>query len=314
MKVMAGLLLMVAAALVQVTWAAQLEIAGAFANLVLIAVVGLTWTQGVRAGLLWACVGGILLDLNAPGPLGPHSLALLAGAYATAFWARNLDRDSPFHPSAAALLSTVARAALDAAGGIISAGHGVALVQNTPVWNLQVISADLPTDARQRAAELAALATLAGQPEDRLEASLAVADPFSPARMGTDLSEAQVLAINERLPSLPGASIAHHAVRTYAEPMTFGHVIGYVGPLDDTDLQRLQPFGYQPDELVGKVGVEAGLESILRGSDGWSDVVVNARGHVVMPIAMRPPAAGHAVYLPIDASRQRARPHAPAHG
>jgi rod shape-determining protein MreD len=107
MKLVAGLLLLVAAALVQVTWASQLEIAGVFANLVLIAVMGLTWTQGVRAGLLWACVGGILLDLNAPGPLGPHSLALLVGAYATGFWARNLDRESPFHPAAAVVVSTV---------------------------------------------------------------------------------------------------------------------------------------------------------------------------------------------------------------
>jgi len=216
--------------------------------------------------------------------------------------------------AALARSNTVHRTVLEADRGIIYDRHGVALVQNTPVWNLQVISADLPTDARQRAAELAALATLAGQPEDRLEASLAVADPFSPARMRTDLSEAQVLAINERLPSLPGASIAHHAVRTYAEPMTFGHVIGYVGPLDDTDLQRLQPFGYQPDELVGKVGVEAGLESILRGSDGWADVVVDARGQIVKTIAMQPPAAGHAVYLTIDASLQRATAHALADG
>jgi rod shape-determining protein MreD len=107
MKFAAGLLLLVAAALVQVTWASQLEIAGVFANLVLIAVMGLTWTQGVRAGLLWACVGGILLDLNAPGPLGPHSLALLVGAYATGFWARNLDRESPFHSAAAVVVSTV---------------------------------------------------------------------------------------------------------------------------------------------------------------------------------------------------------------
>jgi rod shape-determining protein MreD len=106
-RLVAGLLLLVAAALVQVTWASQLEIAGVFANLVLIAVMGLTWTQGVRAGLLWACAGGILLDLNAPGPLGPHSLALLLGAYATGFWARNLDRESPFHPAAAMVVSTV---------------------------------------------------------------------------------------------------------------------------------------------------------------------------------------------------------------
>ena len=107
MKLAAGLALMLAAALVQVTWASHLEIAGAFPNLVLIAVVGLTWTQGVRSGLLWACAGGVLLDLNAPGPLGPHALALLAGAYVTGFWARNLDRDSPLHPAGAAALSTI---------------------------------------------------------------------------------------------------------------------------------------------------------------------------------------------------------------
>jgi rod shape-determining protein MreD len=107
MRVVAGLGLMLAAALVQVTWASQLEIAGAFPNLVLIAVVGLTWTQGVRSGLLWACAGGVLLDLNAPGPLGSHALALLAGAYVTGFWARNLDRDSPLHPAGAAALVTI---------------------------------------------------------------------------------------------------------------------------------------------------------------------------------------------------------------
>src|SRR3989475_10115905 len=107
MKVGIGFVLMLAAALVQVTWASQLEIAGAFPNLVLIAVVGLTWTQGVRSGLLWACVGGLLLDLNAPGPLGPHALALLVSAYVTGFWARNLDRESPLHPAGAAAAGTV---------------------------------------------------------------------------------------------------------------------------------------------------------------------------------------------------------------
>ena len=107
MKVVAGLLLMLAAALVQVTWASQFEIAGVFPNLVLVTVIGLTWTQGVRAGLLWACAGGILLDLNAPGPLGPHSMALLVGAYATGLWAGVLDRESVFHPAGAVAVSTV---------------------------------------------------------------------------------------------------------------------------------------------------------------------------------------------------------------
>lgn len=132
MKVAAGSALMLAAALVQVTWASQLEIAGAFPNLVLIAVVGVTWTQGVRAGLLLACAGGVLLDLNAPGPLGPHALALLAGAYATGFWVRNLDRESLLHPIGAAAMSTILYSLVligtDDAIGLPTPPFGTALV------------------------------------------------------------------------------------------------------------------------------------------------------------------------------------------
>ena len=62
-----GAMLLVAAALAQVTWAPRLEVGGAFPNLVLLAVVAVTWTLGARSGFVWACVGGVLLDLTAPG-------------------------------------------------------------------------------------------------------------------------------------------------------------------------------------------------------------------------------------------------------
>ena len=108
MRRIATLGVMLALALVQVTWAPRLAIAGAFANLVLIAVLGITWTQGVRAGLGWACVAGLLLDLTASGPVGPHALALLAAAYATSLWAQNLDRPNAVHAALTAGLGTIA--------------------------------------------------------------------------------------------------------------------------------------------------------------------------------------------------------------
>ena len=67
MKFAAGAVLMLAGALVQVTWASKLEIAGAFPNVVLIVVIALTWTQGVRAGLLWGCAGGFFLFEDGSG-------------------------------------------------------------------------------------------------------------------------------------------------------------------------------------------------------------------------------------------------------
>jgi rod shape-determining protein MreD len=102
----AGLLMLVAA-LVQVTWAPAVSVYGAFPNLVLIIASAITWTMGQRAALICACAGGLLLDLTAPGPLGPHALALLAGAYVTGFWVRNVEASRPVHPMIATAVSTV---------------------------------------------------------------------------------------------------------------------------------------------------------------------------------------------------------------
>jgi len=98
--------LLVAIVLVQVTWAPRITVAGAFPNLALVAVIAITWSAGVRQGMAWACVAGLLLDLTADGPLGPHAVALLAGAYLSGFWVRNLDRESLLHPVIAAAAST----------------------------------------------------------------------------------------------------------------------------------------------------------------------------------------------------------------
>ena len=108
MKRLAGAALMLATILVQVTWAPRLTIAGVFPNLALVAVIAVAWTSGVRSGMAWACVAGLMLDLTAPGPLGPHALALLAGAYLTGFWTRNVDRESVLHPMLAVAAGTVA--------------------------------------------------------------------------------------------------------------------------------------------------------------------------------------------------------------
>jgi len=108
MKRLAAAALMLATILVQVTWAPRLTVAGVFPNLALVVVIAITWTGGVRSGMAWACVAGLMLDLTAPGPLGPHAVALLAGAYLTGFWTRNVDRASVLHPMLAAAAGTAA--------------------------------------------------------------------------------------------------------------------------------------------------------------------------------------------------------------
>jgi penicillin-binding protein 2 len=206
------------------------------------------------------------------------------------------------------------RVLLDADRGIIYDRHGAPLVANSPIWNLEVVSAGLPRDARKRTAELAELARITGEPEAKVAATLGAADTYASVRVGPDLSQAQQLALNERLPNLAGVSIVRRAVRTYVDPTVFSHVVGYVGPLNDAELKRLRPLGYQPGQVVGKVGIEAGLESSLRGEDGWADVEMDARGQIVRTLAVHPPVAGSSVFLTLDADLQRATARTLAEG
>jgi len=211
------------------------------------------------------------------------------------------------HLAALALANSVRHVVLEADRGIIYDRHGAALVQNSPVWSIAVVPAGLPSDARDRTKELIELAHLSGVPEGTLATELLAApDLFAPVTVKANLAQADELAVSERLPDLPGASITQRSVRTYVDPMVFGHVLGYVGPIDGLQIRQLKAVGYQPNEMVGKVGVEAGLESLLRGMDGWADVEVDARGQVVNVLAARAPVAGDAVYLSLDAGLQKA--------
>jgi len=208
--------------------------------------------------------------------------------------------------AALAQANTIHRVVLEADRGIIYDRHGSPLVENSPVWSLAVTPAGLLSEPMDRAQELIELARISGVAEEKLAAQLFAADPFESVIVKTNLTQAAELAINERLPELPGASIVQRSVRNYRDPLVFGHVVGYVGPIDPAEQKRLEGLGYQPDEMVGKVGVEAGLESSLRGSDGWADVEVDARGRVTRTLAIQPPVPGHALYLSLDAALQKA--------
>jgi len=96
-----------AAALLQSAWGPRLEIVGAFPNLVLLVVLAGAWTLGPRAGMAWACAGGLLLDLLAAGPLGPHALALVPGAYAIGLLARGRHQPHALVVAVAAAVMTV---------------------------------------------------------------------------------------------------------------------------------------------------------------------------------------------------------------
>ena len=93
-----------ATALLELTVGPYLRIGTAQPHLVLVLGIVVTVAIGLEAGLVWAFVGGLVLDVLAQRPLGSTSFALLLCVGATAVLARFLVRVRPIVPILATLL------------------------------------------------------------------------------------------------------------------------------------------------------------------------------------------------------------------
>ncbi len=205
-----------------------------------------------------------------------------------------------------ALVNRVHRVPVGAERGVIYDRHGIQLVINQPAWSLAVTEIGLPSDRARREGELAQLAALAGLSRVGLAGKLAAdTDAYRPFAILSGLDDNRAQTVNERLPSLPGVSLQHVAIRRYIDPDLYGHLLGYVGPIDGEEFKTLKAKGYLSDEVVGKGGLEAGLEDLLRGKDGWRDVETDANGQVVKVLREQPAVPGRSVYLTIDAGLQK---------
>lgn len=115
------------------------------------------------------------------------------------------------------------------------------------------------------------------------------------------------------LGSLSGISVVPSKRRRYVHGDFATHLIGYVNQVSLADIQGKK--NYRPGDFIGRSGVEASFEEILRGKDGIERVVVDAKGRrfdeaweesllgdkrVLMPIA------GNSIKLSIDNDMQRA--------
>ena len=67
-------------------------------------------------------------------------------------------------------------------------------------------------------------------------------------------------------------------VRVYPQESLAGQTIGYVSEVTAEDLAELEAVGYRPGDVIGRSGLEAGAEELLRGTPGWRLVAVAGDG------------------------------------
>ncbi|HMO72011.1 MAG TPA: penicillin-binding protein 2 [Paracoccaceae bacterium] len=163
----------------------------------------------------------------------------------------------------------------------------------------------------------------AGDVQDVLHRIAAIV-PLSPDDLDRALREAQrrsplPIIVADRLPwddvskvalnapALPGVFPEVGLSRVYPRDTDFAHVVGYVGPVSEADLARLEtpdPLLRLPKFQIGKVGVETWMEGDLRGRAGNRRVEVNVSGRVMRELGRQEGDAGGDIRLTIDADVQ----------
>lgn len=93
-------------------------------------------------------------------------------------------------------------------------------------------------------------------------------------------------------------------VRTYPMGEKFAHVVGYMGEISEEQLKNKEFKDYHLGDRIGKAGVEAEYEKLLRGTDGGEIIEVDSTGRKIRTLRLQSPVAGQSIYLSLDASLQ----------
>jgi penicillin-binding protein 2 len=126
---------------------------------------------------------------------------------------------------------------------------------------------------------------------------------YLPVRLKTDVDFATVAKIEEK--NLPGVVIQVEPIRNYIYKETGAHIFGYVGEINNEELDSFRDKGYRPGDLIGKTGLEKTLEQFLKGKDGGQQVEVTATGNPIEVLGQVDPVPGHSINLTIDMKLQQ---------
>ena len=198
--------------------------------------------------------------------------------------------------------------------GLIFDRTGRAVAVNVPSWTVDAVPSDLPEDERARTAVLSQVAITSGTSIDTLRLRLDAyhGSPYDEVPLARDISRESALLLAEQAGDLPGIVVQVEPVREYLDEKgavdgaLLSDVLGYTGPVSEDQLKALADQGYLPDDHIGKDGVEASFESLLRGTYGSQEVERDATGRPVKVVGTtQEPVAGTNLMLTIDARLQR---------
>ncbi len=190
--------------------------------------------------------------------------------------------------------------------GVIHDRHGKVLAENEQNYRV-VMTREDAGDVEAVLNRLSHVIPLTRSDLDDALEALKKNSSFVPITVKDRLNWEEFSRVALNAPALPGVTPETGMSRVYPRDADFAHVLGYVGPVSEKDLEGVEnpdPVLQIPKFQIGKVGVERWLEDTLRGTAGTKRIEVNHIGRVMRELDRIEGQAGSDVHLTIDAGVQ----------
>ncbi len=128
---------------------------------------------------------------------------------------------------------------------------------------------------------------------------LAKKTSFGRILLKRNLTWDEVARIMVRQYYLPNVIVEVEAERYYPYGPAYFHLLGYVARISGEEYQTLKQYGYSPEDLIGKKGIERLYEKYLKGVNGRLEIERDAYGRLGKVVGKTAPIAGGDLVLTV---------------
>ena len=128
--------------------------------------------------------------------------------------------------------------------------------------------------------------------------------PFAPVVVAENINKTKIFILEENKYRFPSLLIEEGFQRFYPMGKASAHVLGYIGKMNRAEIEKYKEYGYSPQSVVGRSGVEEYYDQYLKGEKGGYQIEVNSRGQQVRLLSLKEPKRGRDIALTIDGDLQ----------
>jgi penicillin-binding protein 2 len=188
--------------------------------------------------------------------------------------------------------------------GVIYDRNGVLLAENVPSYNLEITPARVK-NIKETLEAIDKIIPISEVERQNFFKQLKYKRSHEGIPIHSQLTEEEVAKFSLEKHRFSGVDIVARFIRGYPLGEVISHAIGYIGPISEKDLEKIDSAQYRGSYYIGKTGLERFYERELHGHSGYQHVETDARGRLIRILNRTAPVAGSNLYLSLDSELQK---------